>query len=137
MSLTKAQQKMYKKAKEMKAGGSKKATTPEARAKLVQDQTALKCAICMQTFMCTAKASVLGQHQESKHALLTKLACFPNFNWDDQGTTVASESKRGGESKNRGGRGGAKKAAPPPDDLDALLAEGAAGATKKKKGRRK
>ncbi|OQR85260.1 hypothetical protein ACHHYP_12057 [Achlya hypogyna] len=51
-----------KKAKEAKA-----ANRPEMKAKMEADRTAIKCKICMTTFMVNANPTMLSQHWSSKH----------------------------------------------------------------------
>ena len=48
-----------------------------AAAKAKADSEAVKCAICKQGFMCTAKVKQLMIHVESKHAKEDPLKCFP------------------------------------------------------------
>lgn len=57
--------------------------TPEERkaaaSKAKQDSEAVKCSICLQAFMCTAKVVQLVAHVDSKHAKTDPLQCFPSI----------------------------------------------------------
>uniref|UniRef100_A0A7S4CPR2 At2g23090-like zinc-binding domain-containing protein n=1 Tax=Eutreptiella gymnastica TaxID=73025 RepID=A0A7S4CPR2_9EUGL len=83
MSMSKLQQKLYKKEKEAKekarANAGKQLQTPEGKAKAAKDQQAYKCGICMQTFMCTTKPAQLQQHCENKHPKADIAKCFPEL----------------------------------------------------------
>eukprot|EP00798_Chlamydomonas_sp_ICE-L_P022772 gene22772-29940_t len=78
MSLTKGQQKAYKKMKEQKNAGPKGASS-EGKAKSKADQVAHICQICKQTFIVTAKAAQLVEHAASRHPKSTAEACFPEL----------------------------------------------------------
>lgn len=41
----------------------------------------VQCQVCRQSFLCTAKESVLKSHQESKHPKNTMADCFPSRSW--------------------------------------------------------
>ncbi|KDO18924.1 hypothetical protein SPRG_15766 [Saprolegnia parasitica CBS 223.65] len=50
-----------------KAKDAKAANRPEMKAKMEADRTAIKCKICMTTFMVNASARQLTEHWTSKH----------------------------------------------------------------------
>jgi hypothetical protein len=43
-----------------------------------QSSMSIKCAICMQTFMCTSTEVKLKEHSENKHPKETFFRCFPD-----------------------------------------------------------
>eukprot|EP00937_MAST-01D_sp_MAST-1D-sp2_P006295 g6295.t1 len=78
MSMSKLQQKLYKKEKERKAAaGKKSASSAESKAKLAKDQTAFICSICRQAFPVNATVALLEQHAISKHPDKTPEELFP------------------------------------------------------------
>merc|ERR1712232_1507570 len=92
------QQQLYKKQKEAnakaKANAGKTFMTPEARAAIEKAKQAHKCAICMQTFMVTAKAKELRLHCDAKHPKEDPVKCFPEL--PEMEGTVASASVEDG-----------------------------------------
>mmetsp|Transcript_64928 Transcript_64928/g.130555 ORF Transcript_64928/g.130555 Transcript_64928/m.130555 type:complete len:139 (-) Transcript_64928:237-653(-) len=113
-----------------KAGGNK---TPEERkaaaTKAKSDSEAVKCSICLQAFMCTAKIGQLIAHVDSKHAKTDPLTCFPCIPQMQAAEEAAVVSKAAPtSSKAKLEAAGAKatkgKKKGKEDDLSAMLSEG-------------
>jgi len=82
----------------------------------------VKCAICMQAFMCTAKSAQLRAHVDSKHAKEDPLKCFPSIPAMEAAEAAAAATAAAKPPMPK--KDAPKKASKKGGDLDALLMEG-------------
>ena len=109
--------------------------TPEERkaaaAKAKADSEAVKCAICKQGFMVTAKVVQLMAHIESKHPKEEPSKCFPAIDAMREREAAAATAAAAPAAKPK------KKKAVKKEGLDDLLNAGLEGSGKKKGGGKK
>ena len=134
MSLSKLQQKLYKKEKERKKlAGKNTALSAESKAKVLRDQQAHICAICRQTFPVNATCVLLEQHAASKHEGKAVEELFPEI-VEMRAAAAAPAKSKGKGGKGKGGKGGAPtKGSAKVDEIPDFLADAGAAAKKKKK----
>ena len=122
----KAREEALKKAALNKSPEERKAAAAKAKA----DSEAVKCTICMQAFMCTAKSMQLRAHVDSKHAKEDPLKCFPcipRMEEAEAALAAAAAAKPPPPKKDA-----AKKKSSKGGDVNALLMEGLSVGKKKK-----
>ena len=135
MSLSKLQQKLYKKEKERKKlAGKNTALSAESKAKVLRDQQAHICAICRQTFPVNATCVLLEQHAASKHEGKAVEELFPEIVEMRAAAAAAPAKSQGKGGEGKGGKGGAPgKGSAKVDEIPDFLAGATAAAKKKKK----
>ena len=133
MSLSKLQQKLYKKEKERKkAAGKNTALSAESKAKVLKDQQAHMCSFCRQTFPVNATPVLLEQHAASKHPGKAVEDLFPEI-VAMRAALCAPVKPKGKGGKGKGGPLDKAKGAPKADKIPDFLADASAAAKKKKK----
>ena len=136
MSLTKHQQKLYKKEKEMKKNAPK-GMSDEGKTKSAKDAAAFSCIICKQTFPVTTKAAALLAHVDSKHSKNKPEDCFGDqIEAKKKAEADAAAGKEAGKGKAKApkkSKSSSKSDELPPD----LLAAMANASVKKKKKKKK